>query len=368
MWKFDEDPLDYRGRRGERPFASNIRIELPPPFEGGEKQSFPCWTRQYEVAVSALVGGTGRDYDYELVRILPTRLTKAAFLLWDSLPSTVQADYTAVKEKLQEAFGQRHFLDCFRANLSARLRTPGESLDVYAAEISKLVQEAFPGYGDVAQREEKFRRFLAGLDPALRAKCHEQGATDLEEALVIAGRCEMAREALKMDYGNAQIRQTPTGSGGAAMVHSISEGGGLYSAMDRLTEDMRGMRVEMRRMAEENNRLKTSGGRYEGDIFQPVRGGQCQCVCGEQGCQSRRLQGDHRGRSPDRGWRNREAQGGPGGRQEYQASYGDRTPSPNWRGPRPARGSFHGDSQRGRGVRFLSPKRGDPANLSGKEM
>lgn len=79
---------------------------------------------------------------------------------------------------MQEAFGQRHFLDCFGRNIFACLRAPDESLDVYAADISKLVQEAFPGYGDVAQREDKFRRFLVGLDPLLRAKCHEQWATD----------------------------------------------------------------------------------------------------------------------------------------------------------------------------------------------
>lgn len=195
MWKYDEDPLDCRERRRERPFAGNVRIELPPPFAGEEKQSFPCWARQYEVAVKTLVGGVGGDCDYELVRILPTRLTKAAFLLLDSLPAAVQADYSAVKERLQEAFGQRHFLDCFWANLSARPRASDESLELYAAEISKLVQEAFPGYGDIAQKEEKFRRFLAGLYPTLRAKCHEQGATDLEEALVIHQRWTMSTRA-----------------------------------------------------------------------------------------------------------------------------------------------------------------------------
>ena len=86
MWKFNEDPLDYTQRCTERPFSGNIKIELPPPFAGEEKQSFPCWARQYEVAVMALVGGTEGDYDFEVVRILPTRLTKAAFLLWDSQP------------------------------------------------------------------------------------------------------------------------------------------------------------------------------------------------------------------------------------------------------------------------------------------
>lgn len=364
MWKFDQDPLRDRERRGERPLASGVRIELPPPFTGEDKQSFPCWARQYEVAVRALVGGTSDDYDFELVRILPTRLTKAAFLLWDSLPAAVQADYPAVKEKLLEAFGQRHFLDCFRANLSARPRAPGESLDVYAADISQLVQEAFPGYGDIAQKEEKFRRFLAGLDPTLRAKCHEQGATDLEEALIIAARCEMARETLKLDYVKFQAHHASPGGSATAMVHSISEGGGAYKAIEKLSEDMREMRLEMRRMTEENKRLRVNSWRDEWRTSSPG----CQCVCGEQGCQSRRPRVEPRGRSPDRRWPEQRAEGGPGDRPPPRATYDDRAPSPTWRGPRPPRGPFNDDTQRRRGVRFLSPRREDTSNQPGKEV
>ncbi|CAL8339878.1 unnamed protein product [Boreogadus saida] len=51
-----------------------------------------------------------------------------------------------------------------------------------------------------ARSEEKFRRFLAGLDPTLKAKCLEMGATDLEEALHVAERCENARMTLQRDY------------------------------------------------------------------------------------------------------------------------------------------------------------------------
>ena len=57
--------------------------------------------------------------------------------------------------------------------------------------------EAFPDYDRAASDGETFRRFLAGLDPALQAKCHEQGATDVEEALTIAGRCEWTRQGLR---------------------------------------------------------------------------------------------------------------------------------------------------------------------------
>ena len=39
--------------------------------------------------------------------------------------------------------------------------------------------EAFPDYGDATIAMERFRRFVAGLDPTLGAKCHEHGATTL---------------------------------------------------------------------------------------------------------------------------------------------------------------------------------------------
>ncbi|CAK6981944.1 uncharacterized protein LOC115588168 [Scomber scombrus] len=89
MWKYDEDPLDCRERCGEKTFASGGRIELLQPFSGEDKHVTPA----------------GPD-----------------------------------STKWQQ-----------RANLSARLRAPAESLDVFAGDLCKLVQEAFAGYGAIAQ-------------------------------------------------------------------------------------------------------------------------------------------------------------------------------------------------------------------------
>lgn len=125
-------------------------------------------------------------------------------------------------------------MDRFRASLSARVRAPRESLEVFAADISQLVAEAFPEYGDVAQTE-KFWCFLAGLDLALKAKCLEQGATDLEEALTIAERCENARVAVQRDY-----MSTCAGAytGESSSVQSVSVSDGLQGAVDKLTQEM----------------------------------------------------------------------------------------------------------------------------------
>ena len=358
MWCKEEEETDFSifGARRDRDLHSpRVKIDLPSPFSGEDnQQSFLCWARQFEVAVRALVEGEGgRTYQYELARILPTRLSKAAFLLWDSLPATVQGDYEAAKNKLKEAFGQKQYLDRFRANLSARPRAQRESLVVYAAEISRLVAEAFPDYGKNATREEKFRRFLAGLDPGLRAKCHEQGATDMDEALIVAERCENAREAALQDYASTTaMAACATGPGGQiASVQKVTDYGGLHKAVHSLTEELKEMRMEMKMMAEENRRLQ-SRSRAGGWHGPPSPGrGSCYCACGGHGCRSLGLQ---RGRSPDRGFSS------PGGeRRPFTASRGQSPDSVRSSGrysPSPGRRSYHEEeTPRRRGVRFLSP-------------
>lgn len=113
---------------------------------------------------------------------------------WDSLLPNIQCDYACVKEKLQEVFGQKQFRFYFQTCISARPSQPKESLEVYAADISRLVAEVFPDYDRTARAGENYRHFPAGLGPALQAKCHEHAATNMEEAL---RRCERARQALR---------------------------------------------------------------------------------------------------------------------------------------------------------------------------
>lgn len=71
-------------------------------------------------------------------------------------------------------------------------------MDVYSADITRLVLEAFPNYDHNALEGEKFRRFVAGLDPALQSKIYEMGAENLEEAVRLASRCERARAELQL--------------------------------------------------------------------------------------------------------------------------------------------------------------------------
>ena len=164
-----------------RSVSSSLKIDLPPACKGDGTESFTSLSRRFEVAVQAM-SSTDTDLSTVMASVLPTRLADAAFLYWDSLPASTQRDYDSVKEKLKDVFGPKYSLSFFQTHVNARPRKPGESLDVYSADITRLVLEA--NYDHNALEGEKFRRFVAGLDPNLQSKIHEMGAEVLKTPCV----------------------------------------------------------------------------------------------------------------------------------------------------------------------------------------
>lgn len=63
----------------------------------------------------------------------------------------------------------------FQSFVNVRARLPRSALEVYAAEITHLTQEAFPGYNDAAIQMEHFRHFVAGLYLVLRLSAMNMG-------------------------------------------------------------------------------------------------------------------------------------------------------------------------------------------------
>ncbi len=143
--------------------------------------------------------------------------------------------------------------------MNARPRVPKEPLEVFAAEITRLVLEAFPNYGQSAIAMERFRRFVAGLDPVIQAKCHEHGATSLEEALAIACKWERAQEVLRLaplpplsqKTGLSPNSSTTLPSESlAAMVSTQTTAHGdisseVMTAVKQLTADVKALRMEV---------------------------------------------------------------------------------------------------------------------------
>ncbi len=110
-------------------------------------------------------------------------------------PHDVKSNCDKSKTALNSVFAQRLTIFKFQTCINARPRLPGEALEVFSADISRLVNEAFPDYGQKAKNGEKFRRFVAGLAPYLQLRIHEQGVTTLDAALRLAVQIERAHEA-----------------------------------------------------------------------------------------------------------------------------------------------------------------------------
>ena len=109
------------------------------------------------------------------------------------------------------------------------------------------------------------------MDPVLQAKCHEHGATTLEEALAIACKWERAQEAMRLlpppALMPASTRGTshsvPQGEPLSAMVstkHSVSQSEqspDLMNAVKQLSEDVRALRLEVTHLRQHRDRSAT---------------------------------------------------------------------------------------------------------------
>lgn len=137
------------------------------------------------------------NYDEDsLAKLLPTHLGGAAVSYWDSLPEAIKSVYTTAKEKLKAVFGHNVYLSTFQSDVKAHHCLSGEALPVFAAEISRLVDEAFPTYGQNTKHGEKFRHFNARIEPCIQLWCYEHGVKTLD--LQYALQNEVAHHASKV--------------------------------------------------------------------------------------------------------------------------------------------------------------------------
>lgn len=221
-----------------------FKIDLPAPFSGDNAEPFGLWIQRFEVALN--VSTTPPDK----AKLLPAKLTGPAFAYWQSLSPAVKADYDLTKASLSAVFGRATFLATFQTYLNARPRKPQEPLEVYAAELTSLVTEAFPQYDVTARNCEIFRRFVTGLDPALQLKIHEHGAVTLDSALKIASQCERAQLAISVANSTTimpvTVHQQP--SSASATPTPIAD---LASAIADLRMDLHTLRQSHQRRTDE---------------------------------------------------------------------------------------------------------------------
>ena len=174
----------------EEVFATWDPSYLPKLFSGKPGEDFEQWCKKLELVIETYSQGAPT-----LSQALGSCLSDDAFDYWDQLPLHVKRDFHGSKAKLSKVFGKATQNRKIRDFSFSRPRQPGESLELYLATLSKMVNNAFSGdydYGEMFKKNEIKRRFIEGLSPSLRMKCLEQGPETLEKTLEIAKRLEFA--------------------------------------------------------------------------------------------------------------------------------------------------------------------------------
>ena len=174
---------------------NTFRLDLPEVFSGEDGKDFHQWIRRFELAVQVTPDGSSKAHI-----LLPARLTASAFIVYEGLSESEKKNFDAIKAKLSSVFGRTQYLQDFKSCITARIRQVNEPLEVFAAAIITMVEEAFPKYDAEAKEGESFRRFVAGLDTKLQVKKHELGGTTLTDALHIALRVERAHQTEKSHH------------------------------------------------------------------------------------------------------------------------------------------------------------------------
>ncbi|XP_033118935.1 uncharacterized protein LOC117118449 [Anneissia japonica] len=78
---------------GNNSYLSPLKVELPPFFVENGTEAFSVWCRRLEVALDALPMATPID----MVKLLPSRLSGAAFNYWDNLAPAIKNNYPEAK-------------------------------------------------------------------------------------------------------------------------------------------------------------------------------------------------------------------------------------------------------------------------------
>jgi len=109
-------------------------------------------------------------------------------------------DVESLVSILQANFGTEDQAERFRAELRARRRKPGETLQVLYQDVCRLLALAFPGPNSEARRLVGRDAFLDALnDNELRIRILEWAPQDLRQAMSLACRFEAYRQTAPSD-------------------------------------------------------------------------------------------------------------------------------------------------------------------------
>lgn len=139
----------------------------------------------------------------ELEKFLPLFLSGGAFAVYQSLPDETKNDYDSVKKDLLRAFSSDQF-NAFE-QLSARQLLPGESVDVFLADINRLARLVNAN----GENEQWVKcAFICGLPDSVKAQLRAACSIGTLSLAAVVDRCRTLIKSNEICMvGN--VRKTP---------------------------------------------------------------------------------------------------------------------------------------------------------------
>jgi len=228
------------------------------PFNG--EGSLETFLAKFE-NMSRYLGWGESDRFYHLCASLEGT---AGQVLWDA---GSQADKKSVVDLLRTRFGTELQAERFKAELRARRRKPGESLQRVYQDVCRLVALAYPSDGPALTTHVAREAFVAALgDPALQLKVMEKEPKSIEDALNYATKQE-AFETSLVAYGHtacghAAGSQDKVFPGKQVKVRALGEAGS-DTDMSSLCQQVNQLQAELSKTTRSLEGLVADAGRVQ---------------------------------------------------------------------------------------------------------
>ena len=152
----------------------------PDVYEG--KTPLEDWLTHFNLCSD--INGWTED---QKTRFLAVKLRGPALQVYTDLPDPSKHSYSRLVEALRERFCPQGQTELFRAQLRARTRRKGESLQQLASDIRRLVLRAYPNVSAKFREEVGRDQFVEAIDlPDVRVQVRRAKPTTLGKALTLA--------------------------------------------------------------------------------------------------------------------------------------------------------------------------------------
>lgn len=152
-----DNEMHYDHRRHPQNYQANRSSPRLPPYTGQEK--WEVWFNRF----SDVAQFQGWDNQRKLEELLPRLRGTAGDFVYGQLSFADRTDYRTLLTELDSRFRVVETQKTFQTQFSNRVQKPGESPEVYAAELKRLYDKAYLNRDRRTREEDLLRKFLDGI-------------------------------------------------------------------------------------------------------------------------------------------------------------------------------------------------------------